>query len=69
MDVQLGNRVTLTFVAGEGESMVYSICQGDALSVALAAPEGYAWSTSQSEVVAPVFSSVSTSTTYYLVKI
>jgi hypothetical protein len=49
--------------------MVYSICQGDAFSVALAAPEGYAWSTSQNEVVAPDFASVSTSTTYYLVKL
>jgi CxxC motif-containing protein len=68
MPVELGDRISLTFTYGEGESIMYSIHKGEALTDLPDTPEGYVWSLDQEEFIVPNFASISEETTYYLVK-
>jgi hypothetical protein len=69
MPVKLGDRFTLTFVMLDGARVTYSIRAGETIPAMPTAPEGYAWSMSETELVAPDGAPVSEDTTYYLVSI
>lgn len=68
MDVTLGNRVEVTFVAEETEEK-RSVAAGETLKVVPDAPAGRAWSASMEEYVAPDYANISDGTRYYLVTV
>jgi len=67
MDVTLGDRHTVTFVE-ETEEKSYTVESGEALTQIPEAPEGYLWSESETEYLAPAFEAITTDKKYYLVK-
>ena len=76
MDVQLGDRVNITFSfeTEEGEDQpdtkekTYSVCTDHIFTAIPEAPSGYVWSESQTEAVVPDFSAIKEDKKYYLIK-
>ena len=67
MPVTLGDRLTLRFVYANEEA-VYSIRAGEELTMIPNAGEGYRWSLSENEYIAPDFSAVTADTVYYAIR-
>ena len=67
MEVNLGDRVNVTFVEGENET-VRTVHKGSTLETVPAVADGYAWSESNTVYLAPVYADITADKKYYLVK-
>ncbi len=67
MDVVLGNRVNVTFVY-ENEEKSFTVEHGEDLVSIPEAPEGYAWSESETAYSEPTFTAITTDRKYYLIE-
>lgn len=66
--VNLGERYTVSFATEPEKEIVFTVEKGNAFTQVPEAPEGYAWSESETEYIAPDFEAITQDKKYYLVK-